>query len=98
MYALFSTIDGSFDWETLHFILSLIGVVWFSEQNSFWKHVGQAQKEKRKFLDRRFLTDYRHFAPAMFRYRKRQFAPDPTCVSLPFFNFDFHNFFLYFYS
>ena len=38
--------------------------------------------------------DYRHFAPArfapaMFRYRKRQFAPDPTCVSLPFFNFDF---------
>ena len=47
--------------------------------------------------------DYRHFAPArfapaMFRYRKRQFSPGPTCVSLPFFNFDFHNFYLYFYS
>ena len=47
--------------------------------------------------------DYRHFAPArfapaMFRYRKRQFAPDPTCVSHPIFNFDFHKFYLKFYS
>ena len=41
---------------------------------------------------------YRHFALAMFRYQKRQFAPDPTCVSLVFFNFYFHNFYLYFHS
>ena len=38
------------------------------------------------------------FAPAMFRYRKRQFAADPTCVSHPIFNFDFHKFYLKFYS
>ena len=49
------------------------------------------------------IRDYRHFAPArfataMFPYWKRQFSPDPTCVSLPFFNFDFHNFYLYLYS
>ena len=49
------------------------------------------------------LQDYRHFAlarfaPAMFRSRKRQFAPDPTCVSLPFFNFEFHNYNVYFHS
>ena len=82
---------------------SVYGLPFVELENKNYGKRKRGTPGKKKGLFQMTDMDYRHFAPArfapaMFRYRKQQFASDPTCVSHPIFNFDFHKFYLKFYS